>query len=209
MTVTLENPAAPAVAAIPAPRTEHTPNTWVRELSSGEAALALALSDMPATEEERDRAVGEYLPAVFPNPRRLTTAGQARVAAWIVQGTERAGGQAALWEADNQWRRMNLGTWTASARRAFTARFGGQRRINQAVGMASYAPLTAQDRVRVSMAVSEATDALISRLSGLYAIASQTGPNVAFLMTPRDARMAATSEGLALIPGYQGGLRLK
>lgn len=211
MTATMDFPTT-AAPTIPAPRTEHDPHAWLRGLSRPEISLALALSDMPTKRSDRDQALGGYLPAVHTStrlfPRRLTSSGVRVLTSWVVQGVERAGGLASLWESANEWTSINCsGRWDTPAGKAFFRRFGGQRRIESTLCLADDLPIDLK-RVRVSIRLTEHTDALIQRLSRRYEVASQTGPVVVFLMTPHAAQMVATVAGLSLAPGYREGFRL-
>jgi hypothetical protein len=205
---TLDRPAT-TTATVPAPRTEQDPHTWVRGLCSSQLALALTLSDMPRTTADRDQAVGGYLPAQFPHPRRLTPAGVRVVNAWVAQGTERAGGLLALWQAANQWREMNRDrTWNTPQGKAFFRRFGNQRRLNSAVSMARYVP-TEFDPIMVRVRTTEATEHIVCELNRSYTPEDESRSGVAvFQMRRHDARMAAVLFGRALAPHFAGGYSL-
>ncbi|WP_028646662.1 hypothetical protein [Nocardiopsis sp. CNT312] len=165
---------------IPRPRQHHDdhtpdPHAWVSELSNMEQALALALSDMPASQTERTAALGKLLPPILPTrpggpvvPPRLTEQGVRVLNAWIAQGVARSGGEVALWQDANLCHSLNLSEgWKTPRGRALARRYGGKRRINTAESQARHAVCDGPP-VELRVPLRKEFTAVHDRLAGRY-----------------------------------------
>lgn len=214
-TATLEALTTPST--VPAPRSAATTdsNDWVLSLPRADLALALALSDLPRTRAGQDQALGG-----FANPDRragtlgeLNSAGVSQLMAWAAQGIERAGGVLALWQTACQWRTHNLNrTWATPAGKAFTRRFGSQRRTQHATDWAGKLP-TVFEAATVRISITAETAELVEDLGALFRDVSahhhSCPPMTAlFRMTRHDARMTAAHFGRTLVPFLHGGYSL-
>lgn len=197
-TATLEAPTARI--AVPAPRTEQPkdPNAWVLSLPRTDLALALSLSDLPHTSATAGA---------------LNPAGVRQLMAWAAQGTERAGGVLALWQAACQWRTLGrTNTWSTPAGKAFTRQFGSQRRTQHATDWAGKLP-TLFEPTTVRISITADTIDLVTALGGLFTDVSGRDhtcePMTAlFQMSRHDARMVAGHFDRTLVPFVRGGYAL-
>ncbi|MFV2195490.1 hypothetical protein [Nocardiopsis sp. LOL_012] len=174
---------------VPRPRHHHDhdqapdPHAWVSDLSNMEQALALALSDMPASQTERTAALGKLLPPILPTrpggplvPPRLTDQGARTLNAWIAQGFARSEGEIALWQDANLCRSLNRSQgWKTPQGRALARRYGGKRRINTAESQAHHAVCDGPP-VELRVPFRKEFAAIHDRLEGLYP-ASKSDPD--------------------------------
>ncbi|MEV2274344.1 hypothetical protein AB0I72_02045 [Nocardiopsis sp. NPDC049922] len=216
-------PSAPSTpATVPAPRHhDQDPNAWVAKLCPTQQALALALSDMPQSDADRQAALGKLLPPVFPTrpggeviPPRLDPAGVRVINAWVAQGVKRAGGELALWHDGEVCRSLNLtGGWRTRQGRAFAKRFGGKRRINAAESQAWHAPQSV-DLVDVWVPLRDAFIPVHDQLEGLHP-AKKSDPDhlrtraIVYTMRAHEAGLLATWFGRALTHRPDTGLTLE
>lgn len=213
---TLESTTAPIT--IPAPRTEEPldPNAWVLSLPRTDLTLALALSELPRTRAEQDKAIGGYINPHRPagTPGVLNPAGVRMLTAWAAQGIDRAGGVLALWQATCQWRTHNRNrTWNTPAGKAFTRRFGPHRRTQHATNWAADLP-TVFKPTTVRISITADTIDLIKDLGRLFPNATEHdysgwAHTALFRMTRHDAHMLAEHfEPNQQVVPFQGGYTL-